>query len=249
MISRNKIKQILSLKTKKGREKEKLFIIEGARCVQSYINSSNLVKEIFMNKDFSMMNKKMPQICDKQSIVYSVIPDKDMKNLSDTKTPSGIIGICMFKPMPSLDYDSKRWLYLYEISDPGNLGTLLRSAAWFNIKNIALSKNSADPLNPKVVRSAVGAHTYLNIYQDIDYQTYLNHEYFIIGADQNGPHQIENSDHNKKIVLVLGNESRGIDISIKNKMNKLISIEKLGYGESLNLAIAGSILMKNIAIK
>ena len=92
-------------------------------------------------------------------------------------------------------------------------------------------------------------NTYLTIYQDIDYQTYLNHEYFIIGADQNGPHQIENSDHNKKIVLVLGNESRGIDISIKNKMSKLISIEKLGYGESLNLAIAGSILMKNIAIK
>jgi len=249
MISRNRIKQIQSLKTKKGREKEQLFIIEGARCVKSYINNSNLVKEIFMNKDFFMMNKKIPQICDKQSIVYSVIPDKDMKNLSDTKTPSGIIGICVFKPMPSLDYDSKRWLYLYEISDPGNLGALLRSAAWFNIKNVALSINSADPLNPKVVRSAVGAHTYLNIYQNIDYQIYFDHEYFMIGADQNGPDQIENSDHNKKIVLVLGSESRGIDTSIKNKMNKLISIEKLGHGESLNLAIAGSILMKSIAIK
>ena len=249
MISRNRIKQILSLKTKKGREKEQLFIIEGARCVKSYINSSNLVKEIFMNKDFSMMNKTILLLCDKQNIVYSVIPDKDMKNLSDTKTPSGIIGICMFKPMPSLDYDSKRWLYLYEISDPGNLGVLLRSAAWFNIKNIALSKNSADPLSPKVVRSAVGAHTYLNIYQNIDYQIYFDHEYFMIGADQNGPDQIENSDHNKKIVLVLGSESRGINISIKNIMNKLISIEKLGHGESLNLAIAGSILMKSIAIK
>ena len=59
MISRNRIKQILSLKTKKGREKEKLFIIEGARCVQSYINSSNLIKEIFMNKDFAMINRKI----------------------------------------------------------------------------------------------------------------------------------------------------------------------------------------------
>ena len=57
MISDNRTKQILSLKTKKGREKEKLFIIEGTRCVQSYINSSNLVKEIFMNKDFAMMNR------------------------------------------------------------------------------------------------------------------------------------------------------------------------------------------------
>ena len=249
MISRNKIKQILSLKTKKGREKEKLFMIEGARCVQSYINSSNLVKEIFMNKDFAKINRGIIQLCDKQNIIYHVISNKDMKNLSDTKTPSGIIGICIYKSLPSLDYDSKRWLYLYEISDPGNLGALLRSAAWFNIKNVALSINSADPLNPKVVRSAVGAHTYLNIYQNIDYQIYFDHEYFMIGADQNGLDQIENSDHNKKIVLVLGSESRGIDISIKNKMNKLISIKKLGHGESLNLAIAGSILMKSIATK
>ena len=117
MISHNRIKQILSLKTKKGRNKEKLFIIEGSRCVQSFINSSNLVKEIFMNKDFAIINKKMLQLCDKQNIVYSVVPDKDMKNLSDTKTPSGIIGICMFKSLPSLNYDSKRWLYLYEISE------------------------------------------------------------------------------------------------------------------------------------
>jgi len=249
MISHNRIKQIKSLKTNKGRKKEKLFIIEGGRCVQSYINSSNLVKEIFMTEYFSTTNEKIIKECDKKNIVYTVVPDRDMKNLSDTKTPSGIIGACMFKPLPSLDYDSRRWLYLYEISDPGNLGAILRSAAWFNIKNVALSKNSADPLSPKVIRSAVGAHTYLNIYQDIDYQTYFNHEYFIIGADQNGSDQIENSDHNKKIVLVLGSESRGIDTSIKNKMDKLISIEKLGHGESLNLAIAGSILMKNIAIK
>jgi len=249
MISHNRIKQIQSLKTKKGRSKEKLFIIEGARCVHSYINNSNLVNELFMSKHFSTINRKMIELCDKQNIDYTVVTDKDMKNLSDTKTPSGILGICAFQPQPSLNFDSKRWLYLYKISDPGNLGTLFRSAAWFNIKNIALSKHSADAFNPKVVRSATGAHTYLNIHQNIDCQIYLDHQYFIIGADQNGHDQIENSDYNKKIVLVLGSESRGIDTPIKNKMNKLISIEKLGYGESLNLAIAGSILMKNIAIK
>ena len=64
MISHNRIKQILSLKTKKGREKEKLFIIEGSRCVQSYINSSNLITEIFMNKDFAMINRKIMRLCD-----------------------------------------------------------------------------------------------------------------------------------------------------------------------------------------
>jgi len=249
MISPNRIKQILSLKTNKGRKKEQLFIIEGARCVQSFINNSNLVKEIFMNKNFAMINKKMMQLCDKQNIIYSVVPDKDMKNLSDTKTPSGIIGICMFKPLPSIDYESKRWLYLYEISDPGNLGALLRSAAWFNIKNIALSKNSADPFNPKVIRSATGAHIYLNIHQDIEYEIFLDHGYCSIGTDQNGTQKIEDLDYDLKLVLILGSEARGLDTSVKKRLNKLISIEKLGYGESLNVAIAGSILMNGIAKK
>ena len=102
MISNNRIKQIQSLKTKKGRSKEKLFIIEGARCVHSYINNSNLVKEIFISKHFATINKKMLKLCDKQNIVYTFVTDKDMNNLSDTKTPSGILGICAFQPQSSL---------------------------------------------------------------------------------------------------------------------------------------------------
>ena len=172
-----------------------------------------------------------------------------MKAISDTKNPSGVFGISKFKPPPEMNLNSKRWLYLYKISDPGNLGTILRSAAWFNIKNIALSKNSTDPYSPKTIRSATGAHLHLNIYQEVDYKTYLGHDYFLLGTDQNSENKLQNSDYNKKIVLFLGSESEGIKVSIKNKMDKLISIEKLGYGESLNVAIAGSIIMNKLAIK
>jgi tRNA G18 (ribose-2'-O)-methylase SpoU len=89
----------------------------------------------------------------------------------------------------------------------------------------------------------------LNIYQDIDYKIYLGHDYFLLGTDQNSDDKIEKSAYKKKIVLFLGNESEGIKVSIKKKMDKLISIERLGYGESLNVAIAGSIIMNKIAIK
>ena len=140
-------------------------------------------------------------------------------------------------------------LYLYKISDPGNLGTILRSAAWFNIKNIALSKESTDPYSPKTIRSATGAHLHLNIYQEVDYKIYFDHNYFLLGTDQNSDNTLEDSDYNKKIVLFLGNESEGIELSIKKKMNKLISVERLGYGESLNVAIAGSIIMNKLTIK
>ena len=129
------------------------------------------------------------------------------------------------------------------------MGTILRSAAWFNIKNIALSNDSTDPYSPKSIRSASGAHLHLNIHQNVDYKIYLDHDYFLLGADQNGENLLVDSDYNKKIVLFLGSESEGINVSIKKKMDKLISIKRLGYGESLNVSIAGSILMNKLSIK
>jgi len=249
MISHNKIKQIQSLKTKKGREKERLFLIEGIRCINSFLENSDDLTEILTTRSFTSMNKKIINLSKKKNIFHTMIPDKIMKTISDTKTPSGILGISKLSSPPEMNLDSKRWIYLYKISDPGNLGTILRSATWFNIKNIALSKDSTDPYSPKTIRSAAGAHPHLNIYQEVDYKTYLGYNYFLLGADQNSDNNLESSDYNKKIVLFLGNESDGINVSIKKKLDKLISIERLGHGESLNVAIAGSIIMNDLAIK
>ena len=249
MISQSKIKQIQSLKTKKGRAKERLFLIEGIRCAKYFLENSDSLMELFFVKSFISMNKNIISLSQKKNIPYSIISDKVMKSISDTKTPSGVLGISKNNPLPELNLNSKRWLFLYKISDPGNLGTILRSAAWFNIKNIALSKDSTDPYNPKTIRSATGAHLHLNIYQGVDYQTYLDNDYFLLGTDQNSDDTLDESDYCKKIVLFLGSESEGIKVSIKKKMDKLISIERIGHGESLNVAIAGSIIMHKLAIK
>ena len=249
MIIQNKIKKIQLLKTKKGRIKENLYVIEGMRCIKSFIENSTFVKEIFITQSFNKTNKTIIDLCDKNKITFSIISDNDMRKLSGTVTPPGIYGVCQLKDEHSLDLESKRWLYLYKISDPGNLGSILRTAAWFNIKNIGLSSDCTDPFSPKVIRSAVGAHTHLNIHQNISCEIFSNHDYLLVGADQNGTHEIESSDYYKKLVLVLGSESKGLDKKIKNRLNKLISIKKFGYGESLNVAIAGSILMKDITIK
>ena len=249
MISQNKIKQIQSLKTKKGRKKERLFLIEGLRCISSFLDNSDDLKELFIARSFTLINKDIINFCKKKKISHTIISDKIMKAISDTKTPSGVLGVSKFNSPPEMNFNSKRWLYLYKISDPGNLGTILRSAAWFNIKNIALSKDSTDPYSPKTIRSASGAHLHLNIYQEVDYKTYFGHDYFLLGTYQNSDNTLEDLDYNKKIVLFLGNESEGLSISIKKKMDKLISIERLGYGESLNVAIAGSIIMNKLAIK
>tara|TARA_B100002052_G_scaffold290774_1_gene309835 strand:- start:337 stop:1086 length:750 start_codon:yes stop_codon:yes gene_type:complete len=249
MISNNKIKQIQSLKTKKGRIKEGLFLIEGVRCIRSFLDNSDDLIELFIVESFTSVNENIIKLCEKKNIPHTKISDKIMKTISDTKTPPGVLGISKFTRAPQMNLNSKRWLYLYKISDPGNLGTILRSAAWFNIKNIALSNDSTDPYSPKTIRSASGAHLHLNIHQNVDYKIYLDHDYFLLGADQNGENLLVDSDYNKKIVLFLGSESEGINVSIKKKMDKLISIKRLGYGESLNVSIAGSILMNKLSIK
>ena len=85
MISQNRVKQIQSLKTKKGRKKENLFMIEGVRCVQSYLKKSKLIKELFISETFTKTNKKFLKSCEKYNTAYSIVTDKDMKNISDTK--------------------------------------------------------------------------------------------------------------------------------------------------------------------
>ena len=249
MISQNKIKKIQSLKTKKGRIKEGLFLVEGVRCINTFLEHSNHIKELFICRSFYSTSKNIISLCKEKNIPYSTISDKIMKAISNTKTSQGVLGISEFTPPPKMNLNSKRWLYLYKISDPGNLGTILRSAAWFNIKNIALSKDSTDPYSPKTIRSSAGSHLHLNIYQKVDFKVYLNHDYYLLGTDQNSKNNLDDTDYDKKIVLFLGSESDGIKDSIKKKMDKLVSIEKIGYGESLNVSIAGSIIMNKLAIK
>ena len=249
MLGSKRLKKIQLLKTKKGRLKENLFLIEGKRSVENYILKSNLVEEIVISDSIIRYNKPIIDLCIQKKIKLITVSNKIISKISDTKTPSGLIGICKIIAPERVDLNAKRWLYLHKIKDPGNMGTLLRTAAWFNIKNIALSVDSADPFNNKVVRSAMGAHAHIYIHQKMDVVNFIKKGYLLIGADQNGKHQLKESEYTKKIMLCLGSEAEGFDRSFKNNLDRLISIQKIGQGESLNVAIAGSILMNEISIK
>ena len=95
----------------------------------------------------------------------------------------------------------------------------------------------------------MGAHAYIRIHQHLDFDDFIKNNYQLFGADQNGAGFIEKSDYDKKIVLCLGGESEGFNESVKEKFKKIVSIKRVGYGESLNVAIAGSILMNDISKK
>ena len=177
------LKHIQSLKHRKYRKKYNEFFIEGKRIISEALKNSASIKIIFFSTFFARRNSKFVDKVIQSGIPTEEISDNKINSISQTKTPSGILAVCTIHIHTKFDFQTSNWLYLDHISDPGNLGTLFRTAAWFNIKNIALSKDSTDPYSQKTIRSATGAHLHLNIYQEVDYKIYLDNDYFLLGAD------------------------------------------------------------------
>jgi TrmH family RNA methyltransferase len=171
----------------------------------------------------------------------------EMKRISQTRTPSGILGICPLPaagdPVPALM--STSWLYLDHISDPGNLGTLLRTAAWFGLKAVALSSDCSDPFNPKVVRGGMGAHFHLKFLGPLPLKQ-LTSRHQILGADHRGTPIRALESIPEPWVLVVGNEAHGLSPSTHSRVNQLVSVPKRGQGESLNVGVATGIILHHL---
>ena len=249
MISQSDIKRIRSLKSKKGRQEHGQFMIEGYRLVKTYLENQAGIIDVYYTKSFKQQYKRFNLLSKNSEKELVLITEKLMSQISDAITPSGIICICKTIRTPVPNFSAQTWLYLYQLSDPGNTGSLLRTAAWFNIKNIAFSPYSIDPFNPKVVRSAMGAHIHIDIHINMGLGQFQDNNYLTIGADQNGKEVIDQFVSLHKRVIVLGGEAHGIGQTIKHKLDKIVSVPKMGYGESLNVAAAGAILMNRLSRK
>ena len=249
MISQSDIKRIRSLKSKKGRQEHGQFMIEGYRLVKTYLENQAGIIDVYYTKSFKQQYKRFNLLSKNSEKELVLITEKLMSQISDAITPSGIICICKTIRIPVPNFSAQTWLYLYQLSDPGNTGSLLRTAAWFNIKNIAFSPYSIDPFNPKVVRSAMGAHIHIDIHINMGLGQFQDNNYLTIGADQNGKEVIDQFVSLHKRVIVLGGEAHGIGQTIKHKLDKMVSVPKMGYGESLNVAAAGAILMNRLSKK
>ena len=155
MISQNQKKLIRSLHKKKFREQHNLFIIEGIRSLQEALNTKSQIKLVVSTEEFSKNNLSLINQFD--SSQNKTITKTELNYLSPSKSPSGILAI-----YKTPQYTKPNWggniIFLDQVSDPGNMGTILRSACWFGISQVALSDGCIDPFNPKVVRSAMGAH-------------------------------------------------------------------------------------------
>jgi TrmH family RNA methyltransferase len=241
MLSKNQVKFIRSLNVKKFRDKEGYFIAEGEKIVFELLNSQFKTHSVYHTSEWSQTKK--------QSGNFFEVSDAELKKISLLETPNKVIAIASIpKVIPELKkLADDLTLMLDDIQDPGNLGTILRTADWFGIKNIICSNETVDAFNPKVVQSSMGSLFRINIfYADLkEMLSKIKSELKlpIYGAFLN-ENNLSKEKLNIKSVLLIGNESKGISKQLEAYVNKKISIPSgsLQSAESLNAAVATSIL-------
>jgi TrmH family RNA methyltransferase len=244
-MTNNTIKQIQSLEREKYRRKHSQFFIEGKRLVESALEFGAKMENVYYTDSFNNENALFIQKIEKAGFTLEQILTKQLEKISFTQSPAGIAAVCNFPHIGNPDVNQKKWLYLYQVSDPGNMGTLFRSAAWFGFTHIALSPDCVDPFNPKVVRAGMGAHFGLSIHSNIELNLFAD-SHTLIGADHRG-NNMSDFKSPENFVLILGSEAHGLSKDIQSMVDQTISIEKTGFGESLNVAVAGAILMEKLS--
>ncbi|MBC8214721.1 MAG: RNA methyltransferase [Candidatus Marinimicrobia bacterium] len=251
MISKSTIKLLRSLSVKKYRLKEKLFLIEGTRLFSEALKSNYPIKHIWVLEETienSSIQKLLTEFRTSKTPI-DIVSQIEIKQISETIQSQGIVGIAQIPEISTHKDWNQNLLILDRISDPGNLGTLLRTAEWFGIKTVILSENCADLFNPKVVRSAMGAHFYQRIFQTNLFDLcddLLKSNYSIIGGLMDGEslESLDISDNNW--ALILGSEAHGIDENLVSKCTHKVTIPKFGNLESLNVTSAGGILLHEL---
>jgi TrmH family RNA methyltransferase len=232
-LSKNKIKWIRSLRLKKNRDTEGLFIVEGAKMVQEILTYGNATVQCIITTDSSLPNSANTYVTDTAT----------MKTLSGLNTPSSLLAVV---EKPKFSLESSVWtLALDGVQDPGNMGTIIRTADWFGITEIVCSVNTVDCFNPKVVQSTMGSIFRVRVrYENLD--AYLNNEERpVYGALLEGKnmHDFQNPE---KGVLLMGNEGKGISEDLLERISHPIHIPGKGGAESLNVSVATGILLGNL---
>ena len=243
MLVKQKIKYIQTLGQKKFREKEGLFIAEGPKLVNELLEADTIaVKEVYALKEWVNNNPLLPA-----NIILTEISEQELEKISQLTTPNQVVAIVQqFDTGNTITAKDQITLALDTVQDPGNLGTIVRIADWFGIKQIVCSLDSADMYNTKVVQSTMGSIARVKIiYTDLNEWLGTQENIPIYAASLQG----ENIASIKKInegIIIIGNESRGISEEIMKLATIRITIPAKGKAESLNAAVATGIILSHI---
>ncbi len=237
-----KYKFIKSLQQKKVRQSEGFFTVEGIKSVRDAISANADIELVAVSESFSCGDTDLSG-----NIPTIVVSDNIFGGLCDTKTPQGIIAVIKIDKEKIFKADSsKLYIFCDNVSDPGNLGTIIRTADAAGFGGVLLSKGCADLYSPKTVRSSMGSFFNIDIIPDFEYNDLisLKSEGFRLycGALSDDSTSYTDSDFTKPTVIIVGNEANGAsDVILKESEHIIIPIH--GNAESLNAGVAASVLM------
>lgn len=243
-----KIKTLKQLGQKKYRDESGKFLVENAVIIRDAAKAGVVFGALFVTKDFLEKNKGIFDfIIDKSGISeYHLIDEKINKFFSSLDTAPGIAAVCS-KPENKIDY-TKSVIYLNAINDPGNLGTILRSALAFGLKNIVIDERSADVYNPKTISAAKDAIFKLNIEfdQNLKILKDINKVMPVFTTRLEKSRGLDILKKQKLFCIVLGSESHGVDEAIQKMSDDFIRIPISDEIESLNVAASAAIIFYEI---
>ncbi len=241
-MTNSQSKLIRSLHDKKNRQELGLFLVEGAKSVIEVLQSDFEIQQLFSTSTFSDQNFELIESKVGRAEITEAF---ELEKAGTLETNDSVIAIVKQKnnTLPNLSKDDLV-LALDDVRDPGNLGTIIRIADWYGIKNIIASKTSTDFYNSKVISASKGSFTRVNIFYTDLKEVLANTKKPILGAFMTGE-DVHNFKFPKKGILVMGNESNGICPEIEALVTNKITIPRYGQAESLNVGIATAIIIDN----
>lgn len=251
MITKVELKSYSSLLKKNFRDEQNKFLIESGKTIFEALNNSFECEVIICAKNRLFENEKTLDALSNRIKRIEVISEKEFQKVQATVSSQGILGVFKKKPRnesPEL-VKGNLLIALDGISDPGNVGTIIRNADWFGVNNILLSNNCADIYNPKTIRSSAGSLFHLKIFIEVNLiQTLIKLKaegYRILCADITGEN-IYGYQNTIKKIIVFSNEANGPRIELLNIADAKLTVPKKGKAESLNVASASAVILSEL---
>jgi TrmH family RNA methyltransferase len=255
MLSLARARRLLESKQRRATG---LFLVEGPHVVRAALDAGTPLTVLFVAEG-APEGGEVEELCARAAgagIAVQRVDDADLASIADTTTPQGLVGVAPVRACPPPEFDRPGvWLWLDGVQDPGNVGTLLRTAEAFGARGVIAAKGTADPWSGKVVRAAQGAHFRLDVWAEkggattagevLDRLAAAGGELWATGRD--GEDVFASGGVPERCVVAVGNEARGLSAELAGRAARCVAVPQRGRADSLNVAMAASVVLAWLA--
>ncbi|WP_256013603.1 TrmH family RNA methyltransferase [Desertivirga xinjiangensis] len=243
MLSKSQISFVNALHHKKQRKEHALFITEGIKSITEFLDSDYTVDTIFCTSEHFQKFSKITQ-----KVKLLEVTENELKKISTLTSPQHALALVQIPKKTHIDAESfkgKFSLVLDGVQDPGNLGTIIRTAEWFGFSVLICSPDTVEAYNPKVVQATMGSLSRMNVYYTDLCALFDHYKLPVFGALLEGENLYQ-TNFEKEGFLVLGNEGKGISEAVVSKIDRAVTIPRFGKAESLNVAVSAAIFCSEL---